>query len=1174
MHAIARGHRRGDIRSRILPVVGVRYGRNHEYSTEGEAHEAFALRGSHKKRIPIHPRLVQLRLHGSEESRLRPGFEYTRIGDSTTLPLPPPPYLAFRRQLPLALSLTVAASLHSAAAATEIPEQIDFNRDVRPIISDNCYHCHGPDADNQKSDFRLDTREKATADLGDAFFGIVPGDLEASDLHWRIWEDYEEDLMPPVSSKLSLTETEKHILDRWIEQGAPYDEHWSFKPITRPTVPEIDPHNQRRGETEIDAFVVDRLLQEGLSPSPLADKETLIRRVSLDLTGLPSTLSEVETFLADESPSAWEHAVDRLLASPSYGERMALVWLDAARYADSGGYQNDILRSQWPWRDWVIDAYNANMPFDQFTIEQLAGDLLETPSENQLLATAFNRNHRINNEGGIIPEEYLVEYVADRVETTSTVWLGLTMGCARCHDHKYDPLSQQDFFEMFAFFHNVPENGRDGTIAPKPNMAVYHGATAEAHAVFKEQAAEVEKMSTQLSIDSEDDFSGWLQETEHEFADLLGALREIPAPQIHVPFDSMKLRALPNLGTTKLKPQVQNPGKGDSSLVPSNFGRALKIGPGTYGRITSPHGDKFTSGQARSWIFNVRAPAKFAGSEGPMLVCAEANSLRGYRLMLEDQGVNGHYRLSVQIAHDVRAGDALEVVTESIIPKGDWLRIGVTWDGSGQAAGLSVFINGSEVEITTLRDGLATPVSTAQELLIGARDEADAQERLRDSTFLNGLIDDLQIYDREIAAAEIQALSAADPRYLMIARMNADSRAQVKDLWFRETDAAIALKASQAEHDAALATFEKEHVVRVSIMDEMETPRETFLLDRGAYDQPDKSQVLHPTVPDSLPPMADDLPRNRLGLAKWLLDESNPLTARVQVNRYWQMYFGTGLVKTPEDFGSQGAVPSHPELLDWLASEFRDSGWDIKAMQKRIVMSATYRQSSKVTPELLENDPANRLLARSPRFRLSGQALRDQALAVSGLIAPTRGGPPVMPYQPEGLWDELSAKGYKYIVGDGADLYRRSLYTFWRRTIPPPSMMNFDNASREICSVNLSTTNTPLQALNLMNDPQFVEAARALAERMILEGGETVTDQINFGHRTVLARQPAERTQSILSESFADYREHYRTEPDKALDLVLIGASIPDERIEAPDLAAMTMVASVLLNLDETLNKQ
>ena len=487
----------------------------------------------------------------------------------------------------------------------------------------------------------------------------------------------------------------------------------------------------------------------------------------------------------------------------------------------------------------------------------------------------------------------------------------------------------------------------------------------------------------------------------------------------------------------------------------------------------------------------------------------------------------------------------------------------MTWDGSGKADGLRVYLDRSEVETTSLRDGLKTTVSTVQELLIGARDEADAQERLRDSTFLNGFFDDLQIYDREIAADEIRALSAADPQYLMVARMNDDSRAQVKDLWLRETDAAKALKARQAKHDAALTAFEKEHVVRVSIMDEMETPRETFLLDRGAYDQPDKSQVLHPTVPDTLPPMADDLPRNRLGLAKWLLDESNLLTARVQVDRYWQMYFG-----------SQGAPPSHPELLDWLASEFRDGGWDIKAMQKRIVMSATYRQSSKVSPELLERDPANRLLARSPRFRLSGQALRDQALAVAGLIEPTRGGPPVVPYQPEGLWDELSAKGYKYIEGDGADLYRRSLYTFWRRTIPPPGMMNFDNASREICSVNLSTTNTPLQALNLMNDPQFVEAARALAERMILEGGDTVIEQISFGHRTVLARQPPARTQEILNASFDDYREHYRTEPDKALDLVLIGASIPNERIAAPELAAMTMVASVLLNLDETLNKQ
>ena len=1061
------------------------------------------------------------------------------------------------------------------AAAVEIPEQIDFNRDVRPIISDKCYQCHGPDADNQKSDFRLDTREKAFADLGDEFFGIVPGDLEASDLHWRIWEDYEEDLMPPVSSKLSLTDKEKMTLDRWIKQGAPYDEHWSFKPIQRPDEPVISPANQEWVANPIDVFIAARLESEELIPSPLADREALIRRVSLDLTGLPPSIARVDDFLADDRPDAWERVVDRLLASPAYGERMALVWLDAARYADSGGYQNDVRRSQWPWRDWVIEAYNANMPFDQFTIEQLAGDLLTKPTQLQRLATAFNRNHRINNEGGIIPEEYLIEYVADRAETTATVWLGLTMGCARCHDHKYDPISQQNFYELFAFFNGIPENGKDSDIAPKPNMTVYQGVSADEHSDEQTKLAQFTAELRTLFVKSEDQFTVWLGENESSHADRLRDLRRSAAPALHVSFDIDGTKSvIPDVAQHALEARVRNPGTRNETMVETEFGNGLKIGRGTYARVIEPHGEAFNSSSARSWVVHLSTPSKFAGSEGPVLVCVEPNSLRGYRLMLEDVGDPNTFRLSVQIAHDARKGNGLEVVTSSIIPRKAYSRIAVAWDGSGLAAGVSILLNGVELETEVLSDALTQEAVTSSELLIGARDESDAQEQLRDSTFLNGIIDDVQIYDAPLDAEELARVSLAQPGHVMMAHLTDAGRTNLHHVWFNGISEAVAAKQNVAKQDVVLEKFENDHIVRVSIMQEMETPRDTHLLLRGAYDQPDKSQVLQPAVPDALPAMDDSLPRNRLGLAKWLLDPANPLTARVAVNRYWQMYFGTGLVKTPGDFGSQGAVPSHPELLDWLASEFRDSGWNVKAMQKRIVMSATYRQSSKISPELLEKDPANRLLARSPRVRLSGQALRDQALAVSGLLAPIFGGPPVMPYQPEGLWDELSAKGYKYIMGDDSDLYRRSLYTFWRRTIPPPSMMNFDNASREVCSVGLSTTNTPLQALNLMNDPQFVEAARALAERMMLEGGETVTDQINFGHRTVLARQPPVQTQTILNASYHDYLEHYRADPGKALDLVLIGASLLDDRIEAPDLAAMTMVASVLLNLDETLNKQ
>ncbi len=1070
---------------------------------------------------------------------------------------------------------TPAFLLTTTLAATAWGEEpIDFNRDVRPIISDKCFHCHGPDADNQKSEFRLDTRENAIADLG-GLFGIVPGNLEESDLHWRIWEDFEEDVMPPVNSKLTLTDAEKKILDRWILEGAPYDQHWSFKPIERPALPEIEESSRNWSRNEIDVFIAARLETEGLSPSPPAEKERLLRRVTLDLTGLPPTIEEIDAFLSDDRPGAWERVVDRLLASPRYGERMALVWMDAARYADSGGYQNDILRSQWPWRDWVIDAYNANMPFDQFTIEQLAGDLLESPTNRQILATAFNRNHRINNEGGIIPEEYQTEYVADRVETTSTVWLGLTMACARCHDHKYDPLTQKDFYQMFAFFNNVPENGKDGNIAPQPNMAIHHGATKAEHDALLARVASVSREVKQLQSGSEGEFASWLQQVEKERSKILDAIREFEPASLHLSFDSVEKRSAPDLRNQSRNVSLNDRSKRYVFLVDSQFGKSLKFGRSTYARVLRPHSGGFQSNSPRSWLIHARTPRVFAGSEGPLLACMEPDSNYGYRLMLEDSGSPDFFRVSFQMINDSGVASGIEVVSDAVVPRNDWARLGITWDGSGAASGLKLYLNGRELETRALQDSLGDGViDTPTSLLVGARNVEDAQEELRDATLNNGRIDDLQIYDTNLDAKQIALLSRADPQDVMLAHLNEKSRASLLGLWLEGTPKAKELKQLKKDREAELAAFEREHVINVSIMEEMDTPRDTFLLSRGAYDQPNRSEELDPAVPAALPSMNHSLPKNRLGLAQWLVAPENPLTARVAVNRYWQMYFGTGLVKTPEDFGLQGANPSHPQLLDWLASAFRDSGWDIKAMQKRIVMSATYRQSSRVSPALLEKDPENRLLARGPRFRLYGQAIRDQALAVSGLMSGRIGGPSVMPYQPEGLWDELDAKGYKYVQGSGEDLYRRSMYTFWRRTVPPPSMMNFDNASREVCSVNFTSTNTPLQALNLMNDPQFVEASRGLGQRMLLEGGDSVGEQIAFGHRTVLARKPNAKTAAILENSFDDYFKYYRTNHEAAAGLIAVGESPPDDALEAPRLAAMTMIANLLLNLDETVTKQ
>lgn len=1051
-------------------------------------------------------------------------------------------------------------------------DTIDFNRDVRPIISDKCFHCHGPDADNQKSEFRLDTRESAIADLG-GLFGIVPGNLEESDLHWRIWDDFEEDRMPPVDSKLSLTDQEKKTLDRWIEQGAPYDEHWSFKPIERPGMPELSKANDAWATNEIDRFIAARLEAEPLSPSQSADKETLIRRVTLDLTGLPPSIEEVDAFLADHSSRAWERVIDRLLASPHYGERMSLVWLDAARYADSGGYQNDILRSQWPWRDWVIDAYNANMPFDQFAIEQLAGDLMEDPTSDQILATAFNRNHRINNEGGIIPEEFLVEYVADRVETTSTVFLGLTMACARCHDHKYDPLTQADFYSLFGFFNNIDENGKDGNIAPVPNMNYYNGGSAAEHEAHQQALAEVKREMKDFLASSEDRFSKWIGALEIEHSKRLHSLRSMESPSIHLPFEAVERQQTAEIAS-KRNARLSNRNRRYEFLEETEYGNALKIDPSTYAQLGNPHPKGFYSKSPRSWLVRFRSPKNFAGSEGPLLALVQEEVTRGYRLILEQTGDPKRYRASFQIIDDASEKRVVEVVSKSVFEKGAWAQLGVVWDGSGKASGVSLYLNGESMETETLLDGLRGDFDSTGNLLVGARSARDAQDTLRDATFRSGLIEDVRIYDHALSPTEMRLLCESDSKLTLLSNGAPASREALKVQWFKETPEAQRLSRLQARRERELDTFEDTHVVQVSIMEERDEPRSAYLLNRGAYDQPDTSRNLDPRVPEALPPMDASLPRNRLGLAQWLVDPANPLTARVTVNRYWQMYFGVGLVETPEDFGSQGALPSHPQLLDWLASEFRDSDWDIKAMQKRIVMSATYRQSSRITEGILEKDPKNRLYARGPRIRLYGQALRDQALAISGLLAPRIGGPPVMPYQPEGLWEEVSAKGYKYIVGTGDDLYRRSMYTFWRRTVPPPSMMNFDNASREICSVEYNSTNTPLQALNLLNDPQFFEAARGLAQRMILEGGPSLDRRIDYGHRLALARPPGDEVLDILASSYAKHFQFYRSSPERTQSLLSVGASKPDPSIDPPALAAMTMIANTLLNLDETVTKQ
>ncbi len=787
-----------------------------------------------------------------------------------------------------ALSLVVVLILSAIARCADPAPSVRFSRDVLPILAENCFQCHGPDEKARKAKLRLDTQEGVLR-------VVKPGKSADSELVRRITAAADE-VMPPPKTNRKLTAAQKDTLRRWIDAGAAWGKHWAYEPPVRLPLPPVKDHTW--GRTAIDLFVLARLEREGLAPSPEASKETLIRRVTLDLTGLPPTPAEVDAFLADHSPDAYEKVVDRLLSSPRYGERMAMDWLDDARYADTNGYQNDFARTMWPWRDWVVAAFNANQPFDRFVIEQLAGDLLPNATLQQRIATGFNRNNRTVTEAGSIDEEWRIENAVDRVETTATVFLGLTMGCGRCHDHKFDPISQKEFYGFLAFFNSLNEKG-----------------------VYTEQRGNVAPLITLPTPEDERrlrEFDGAIAATER-------AVREL---------------------------ESANPGK--------------------------------------------------------VLVEAELKALKAAAAKLR-------------------------------------------------------------------------------------KDKGDYQQR----------------------------------------------------------------------------------IPSVMVMEDLKTPRPTFVLKRGRYDMPDPAQKVEPGVPSCLSPLPSGAPRNRLGLAEWLVSPDNPLTARVTVNRYWQRLFGTGLVKTAENFGLQGEPPSHPELLDWLATEFA-RGWDVKAMQRLIVTSATYRQSSKATAALVQHDPENRLLARGPRFRLPAELVRDNALAISGLLVERTGGPSIKPYQPAGLWEELAGGAGEgpYVQDKGAGLYRRSLYVYRKRTVPHPAMTTFDAPSREVCQVKRARTNTPLQALELLNDVTYVESARRLAQMMLADGGHTPEERIRFAFRRATARIPEAKEVQVLAHGLERYRKAFAADREEALRYLRHGDSPVDPRLDPVELAAYTATAGVILNLDETITKE
>jgi len=1176
-----------------------------------------------------------------------------------------------------AFSFAVCATV---AATSRAEEPINYNRDIRPILSNNCYQCHGPDEGERQAGLRLDIEESAKGELDSGETAIVPGDLEASALWQRVTSDDEYMRMPPAEADKQLTAEQIENLRRWIVEGAEWRGHWAFETPTRPEVPEVELANWPRGA--IDHFVMRRLEQEGLKPMPEADRAKLIRRVTLDLTGLPPTPDEVNAFVLDNSPHAYEQLVDRLLTSTRYGEHTARYWLDLARYGDTHGLHLDNYRSIWPYRDWVIEAFNRNMPFDQFTIEQLAGDLLPEPTQDQLVATGFNRCNVTTSEGGSIDAEYLVRYAVDRVETTSTVWMGLTTGCAVCHDHKFDPISQREFYQLFAYFYSLTEKAMDGNAAnPPPVIPV---PTPEQQT----QLAGLDHRIKQLVAQR----NGPMPEIDAAQAQWESKWSERAAGRWTVldpaKFNSTGGASLRKLEDYSILAEGENPARDvyeieadvsvngivalkleallDDSLVEKGPGRAsnanfvlseieaeavsladpTQIQPvqfiaatadfsqtegGNYpvaaaidGIVDNTNGwavAGYERHEPRTAIFYPAAPIGFEGG----------TTLR-VRLRFEShfgQHAIGRVRLSASTdaqfvpttsgpwysvgpftaesgkqAHDTAFGPEQQpIALDQTYQDGKlkWQRLddfepGKAYELKGERAAvyfhhtiyspaerpLTLYI-GSDDAVKVWLNGDVVHDSFVRFALSGASTDQDRVEvtlRPGENRLLAKVInhegDFSFVYrdepDEDLKAlAEVEHIFAKSPE-----ERTKEEKTRLREV-YRQT-----YSADWREINAQLAALRQQRkkveaeVPTTMVMQDMPEKRDTYVLIRGQYDQPDKEQPVQPGVPDVLPPLPEDATPNRLALARWLVSPEHPLTARVTVNRFWQQFFGHGIVKTAEDFGSQGEWPTHPALLDWLALEFIESGWDVKHIVRLMVTSAAYRQSSEVTPERLRLDPENRLISRGPRYRMDAEMVRDMALYVSGLLNEKVGGPSVKPYQPLGLWKEVGytrSNTANFVQDEGAKLYRRSLYTFWKRTSPPPSMSTFDAPTREACTVRRPRTNTPLQALVLMNDVQFVEAARHFAKRLLRHEADDADERLIYGFRLVTSRRPNIEELDILRKTLDGHLEKFAAAPEDAQQLLTMGDSPRDESLDASQHAAWTMIASLLLNLDETITK-
>jgi len=1044
--------------------------------------------------------------------------------------------------------------LASPAAAQQM--EVDFNRDIRPLLANSCYKCHGPDEENRQADLRLDIEQGAKSLLESGSRALVPGNRRQSELYRRIVSSDPDERMPPPRfveiHGSSLSRKQVELIGLWIDQGAPWNRHWSYIPPHRPPLPAAIDISWPR--TPVDLFVSSRMKRAGMDPVGRASRLDLLRRLTLDLTGLPPTIKQAEAFMADSSPDADAQLVDRLLASPRFGERFAVHWLDLARYADTHGYHIDNRREMWRWRDWVIQAFNRGMPYDQFTIEQLAGDLLPGATAEQQLATGFHRNTMLNFEGGAIAEEYLSEYVVDRVITTAAVWLGQTMECCRCHDHKYDPLSQRDFYGLYAYFNNIDEKGLDGrTGNAAPLLRSPTPLQAQASLDNKQQLAETRGQLEQRRKVVTADLVRWQQRIRE-------GIEKMPGPPTDVltawPLDLAAGQQVVDRSAGKQHGTLH----GEAVYIPGKYGEALLFDGAKYveaaGAGAFDTADRFT---LSCWVFPTSRDQLAILSRGE--TGAEE---RGYQVQLDDS------LLVVKLVNQPRIS-LVNLATREPLSLNSWHHVAVTSDGTGKAAGVSVYVDGELRQVQVRSDSLNGSITTSGAFLIGAHDRKLA---------FRGMIDDVRIYRRTLGGDEVGRLAGGNPiREIIDIAAGDRTRAQAEqlrtyflehhDLPYRQ------FQKRQQELEDALLQLEKE-IATTMVMREREMTRETFLLIRGDYQQ--KGDPVKPGLPTLLAGKEGGFAPSRLGLARWLVDEGNPLTARVAVNRIWLLLFGQGLVRTPRDFGTRGEWPTHPDLLDWLAVEFVESGWDLKQLVRQIVLSATYQQTGRVDLARRQQDPDNRFWSRAPRLRLDAEVIRDQALAIAGLLDSRVGGTSVFPYHPPGLWREISFNprdftAQVYRQGSGQDLYRRSLYTFWKRAVPPPAMAVFDAPNRETCVIQRPRTTSPLQGLVLMNDPTYVEAARCLADRLLTEIEGDDRRKLALAMQTIMVRQITGEEQRVLSMLLDQQRQLFREDPDAASALVLVGESPCNPDTDRLELAAWTTVIATILLTDEAIHK-